>query len=181
MIEKEVRDVVTDYYQELNGTAVVIVHGLEMLILDGPAGKNKQEIDFLVINFTKQYVLNIEVKRSLTNAQIRGRGKSVITKAKEQIQKIKKLIEDWFPHLKGTWKFCSMLYCQFRDESIMDCTNCADFIAKTPEELKAKIKAMDDSMPVIPLATGNFKFIIWLIHFREVLTLKFPVVPPKIK
>ena len=62
MIEKEVRDVVTEYYQELNGTAVVIVHGLEMLILDGPAGKNKQEIDMLVINFSKQYVLNVEVK-----------------------------------------------------------------------------------------------------------------------
>jgi hypothetical protein len=152
LIEKEVRDVVTDYYKKLNGMAVVIVHGIDMVILDGPSfeGQDKQEVDFLIINYSKQYIVNIEVKGSLTHAQVRGRGKSVITKAKEQLQKIKKLIEDWFPHLKGTWKFCSMLYCKFRDESVMNCTHCADFIAKTPEELKAKIKHMDEQMPVIP-------------------------------
>ena len=155
LIEKEVRDVVTDYYKQSNGTAVVIVHGLDMLILDGPRGENKQEIDFLIINYSKQYVLNIEVKRSLTNAQVRRRGKSVIKKAKEQIQRIKKLIEDWFPHLKGTWKFCSMLYCKFRDESVMNCTHCVDFIAKTPEELMTKIKRMDEQMPVIPPSLGK--------------------------
>ena len=56
LIEKQVRDVVTGYYKELDGVAVLIIQGLEMLILDAPKGKNVQEIDFLVINFTYQYI-----------------------------------------------------------------------------------------------------------------------------
>ena len=68
LIEKQVRDVVTGYYKELDGVAVLVICGLEMLMLDAPRGKNVQEVDFLIINYSKQYILNIEVKRSLTEA-----------------------------------------------------------------------------------------------------------------
>ena len=149
MIEKDVRDVITKYYKELDGVAVIIIHGIDMLILDGEKGKDRQELDFLIINHSQQYILNIEVKRSLTHVQISRRGKSVIEKSKEQIKKIKKIIEDWYPHLKGKWKYCSMLCCENRDDSVMECTHCADFIAKIPEELLTKIKLMDEMMPVI--------------------------------
>ena len=149
LIEKEARDVVTKYYDDLDGVAVVIIHGIDMQILDAEKGKDIQELDFLIINYSKQYILNIEVKRSLTHVQIRGRGKSVIEKSKEQVIKIKKIIEAYYPHLKGKWKFCSMLYCVNRDDSVMECTHCADFIAQGPQELFAKIKLMDEMMPVI--------------------------------
>ena len=50
LIEKEVRDVVTMYYKKLDGVAVLVIHGIDMLILDGPKGQNVQEIDFLIVN-----------------------------------------------------------------------------------------------------------------------------------
>ena len=116
LIEKRARDVVTMYYKKVDGVAVLVIHGIEMLILDAPKGKNKQEIDFVIVNYTKQYVLNIEVKRSLLEeTQIKNKGKSVIDKAKEQSQKIKTILEDWYPHLKGVWRYGSMLYCEELD------------------------------------------------------------------
>ena len=70
MIEKEARDRVIKYYKDLDGVAVVIINGIDMQILDGERGKDVQELDFLIINYSKQYILNIEVKRSLTHVQI---------------------------------------------------------------------------------------------------------------
>ena len=104
LIEKEARDVLTKYYKNLDGVAVVIINGIDMQILDGERGKDVQELDFLIINHSKQYILNIEVKRSLTHVQIKGKGKSVIGKSKEQVIKIKKVIEEHYPHLKGCLK-----------------------------------------------------------------------------
>ena len=149
MIEKEARDRVIKYYKDLDGVAVVIINGIDMQILDGERGKDVQELDFLIINYSKQYILNIEVKRSLTQVQVQGRGKSVIGKSKEQVMKIKKIIEDYYPHLKGKWKFCSMLYCVNRDDTVMRCSHCADFIAQGPQELFSKVKLMDEQMQVI--------------------------------
>ena len=54
----------------MEGVAVLIVHGIDILILDQPKGKHLQEIDFLIINYTNQYILNIEVKRSLKDIEI---------------------------------------------------------------------------------------------------------------
>ena len=67
MIEKEARDRIIKYYKDLDGVAVVIINGIDMQILDGERGKDVQEVDFLIINYSKQYILNIEVKRSLTH------------------------------------------------------------------------------------------------------------------
>ena len=134
LIEKKARDVVTMYYKKIDGIAVLIIHGIEMLILDAPKGKNKQEIDFVIVNYTKQYVLNIEVKRSLLEeTQIKNKGKSVIDKATEQSQKIKTILEDWYPHLKGVWRYGSMLYCEEFDPILRSCGNCVDFVAEGPE------------------------------------------------
>ena len=150
LIEKYARDAIVDYYKNLDGVAIVIIHGIEMQILDGERGKDKQEVDFLIISYSKQYILNVEVKRSLSHAQIQGSGKSVLGKSKEQVVKIKKIIEDYYPHLKGKWKYIPMLYCKYRDDSVMGCDHCSDFIAQGPDELFAKVKLMDEKMPVIP-------------------------------
>ena len=157
LIEKQVRDVVTGYYKELDGVAVLIICGLEMLMLDGPKGKNVQEVDFLIINHSKQYILNIEVKRSLTEAMTgkRSNKMTVIEKAKRQSLKIKQILEDWYPHLKGPWKYCSMFYCEEISDTLRECGNCLDFIAQGPEDLLAKVKQMDEKMPLVPSHIGR--------------------------
>ena len=159
LIEKQVRDVVTGYYRELDGVAVLIIQGLEMLMLDGPMGKNVQEVDFLIINYSKQYILNIEVKRSLTEAMTgkRSNRMTVIEKAKRQSQKIKQILEDWYPHLKGPWKYCSMFYCEDMCDKLRECGHCLDFIAQGPEDLLAKVRLMDEKMDVIPPYLGKFR------------------------
>ena len=157
LIEKQVRDVVTGYYKELDGVAVLVICGLEMLMLDAPRGKNVQEVDFLIINYSKQYILNIEVKRSLTESMTgkRTNRMTVIEKAKQQSQKIKQILEDWYPHLKGPWKYCSMLYCEEMSDKLRECCRCMDFIAQGPEELLAKVKIMDEKMPTITSYLGK--------------------------
>lgn len=150
LIEKKARDVVTMYYKKIDGVAVLIIHGIEMLILDAPKGKNKQEIDFVIVNYTKQYVLNIEVKRSLLEeTQIQNKGKSVIDKAKEQSQKIKSILEDWYPHLKGVWRYGSMLYCEELDPVLRSCGHCVDFVTEGPEDLLEKLTKFDEKMPPV--------------------------------
>ena len=158
LIEKHVREVVTEYYKKLEGVAVLVIDGIELIDLNGTAGNNIQEIDFLIINYSKQYVLNIEVKRSLTKTMTgkRNNKMTVIEKGKRQIEKIKRLIEDWFPHLKGTWKYCSMLYCEEQmEEELRNCPHCLNFIAKTPEELLANMKLLDEKMPDKPAYSGT--------------------------
>ena len=157
LIEKKVRDVVTGYYKKLGGVAVLIIQGLEMLMLDAPKGKNIQEVDFLIINYSKQYILNIEVKRSLTEAMTgkRSNRMTIIEKAKRQSQKIKQILEDWYPHLKGPWKYCSMFYCEEMCDKLRECGHCLDFIAQGPEELLAKVKLMDEKMPLVPSHLGR--------------------------
>ena len=131
-----------------------------MLMLDAPKGKNVQEVDFLIINYSKQYILNIEVKRSLTEAMTgkRSNRMTVIEKAKQQSQKIKQILEDWYPHLKGPWKYCSMFYCEEEmSDKLRECGHCLDFIAQGPEDLLAKVKLMDEKMDVIPPHLGKLR------------------------
>ena len=157
LIEKQVRDVVTGYYKELDGVAVLVICGLEMLMLDAPKGKNIQEVDFLIINYSKQYILNIEVKRSLREAMTGKRSNrvTIIEKAKQQSQKIKQILEDWYPHLKGPWKYCSMFYCEEMSEKLQKCGHCLDFIAQGPEDLLTKVKHMDQKMLLVPSNLGR--------------------------
>jgi hypothetical protein len=139
------------YYKKMDGVAVLIIHGIEMLILDAPVrGENKQEIDFVIVNYTKQYVLNIEVKRSLLKTtQIKNKDISVIDKAKEQSKKIKTILENWYPHLKGVWRYGSMLYCEELDTALRSCGNCADFVAEGPDDLREKLTKFDEKMPPV--------------------------------
>ena len=79
-----------------------------MIKLGKEKGKNVQEIDFLLINWTHQYILNIEVKKWL--GVVKGKpgdiDKCSISKAKNQINTIKTMIEDWFgADLKGSDEF----------------------------------------------------------------------------
>jgi hypothetical protein len=82
---------------------------------------------------------------------------TIIEKAKQQSQKIKQILEDWYPHLKGPWKYCSMLYCEGEmSEKLQECGHCLDFIAQGPEDLLAKVKVMDEKMPNVPSYLGKY-------------------------
>ena len=81
---------------------------------------------------------------------------TIIEKAKQQSQKIKQILEDWYPHLKGPWKYCSMFYCEGEmSDKLLECGNCLDFIAQGPEELLAKVKLIDEKMTTIPSYLGK--------------------------
>ena len=99
LIEREVRDIVSGYYKKLDGVAVLIICGIDMLNLEGPKGQNIQEIDFLIINYSQNYILNIEVKRSLTNALTGGKKNkiTVIKQATDQIDRIKRSYQNTHP------------------------------------------------------------------------------------
>ena len=90
MAEKEAYDALRDYFKE-KGEAVVIINGLEMLELDLERRrvKDKREIDFLIINYTHHYIMDMEVKKSLHNERGQDDSLSPIESAQEQLQECK--------------------------------------------------------------------------------------------
>merc|ERR1711963_1299975 len=95
-------------YFEGGEDVVLVIHGIEMHNIGEDKGHDKQEIDFLVVNYTKQYILNLEAKTALTYDSVhngiwtiiqegKDKGKEKYTKpAKEQLHKIRGLIQNWF-------------------------------------------------------------------------------------
>ena len=58
------------------------------------------------------YAAGLSKDKVVLAGEIRGKNKSTSTKTKEQLQKGKALIEDWFSaYLRGNWKFVSAVYC----------------------------------------------------------------------
>ena len=77
--------------------------GLEMLDMNGAKGKNIHEFDFIIVNYTHQYIMNIEVKKWL--GKIQNKDIDIGKEVREQLEKRKKLMEDWFSaDLKGMWQ-----------------------------------------------------------------------------
>ena len=150
VIEKKVRNILSSYYKNLDGVAVLVIQGLCMLDLQASKGENEREADFLIVNYTKQYVCNIEVKKTLNMNKVGQKKKIVvIKKAQEQVEKIRTIFEDWFPHLRGKWKFVSMMVCEQMHEIVKNCSDCIEFIS-TCEDLPEKLKYMDEKIPLAP-------------------------------
>ena len=141
-IERHVYDVLKSFYTKEKGETVLVIQGIDIF---GIKEKSRLELDFLVINYSRQYILNIEVKKWL--GEIRGKNKSTSTKTKEQLQKGKALIEDWFSaDLRGNWKFVSAVYCNNMEPKYWQCETCSHFIAMTKEDLKEKIHNMENKI-----------------------------------
>ena len=68
--------------------------GNKLFDINGEKGQNEPEADFLVINYTHQYILNVEVKK--WTGEIKEKHKNTGTKTKDQLERIKYLIENWF-------------------------------------------------------------------------------------
>ena len=147
MAEKEAYDALKDYFKE-KGEAVVIINGLEMLELDIERRRrqDKREIDFLILNYTHHYLMNLEVKNTLTN-DIGQDGLSPIQSAQEQLQGCKQYLEEWFgADLSPNWRFIGAVFCLSQDERVNFCDNCQDFIIIGPDQLPAKMDLMVENL-----------------------------------
>ena len=143
LLERQVYEALQTHFKSRKKEDVLIVQGLEMVKLGGESGRNVHEIDFLVINFTYQYILNIEVKKWL--GQIEGRPENIIDKARDQLENNRNLIEDWFAaDLKGSWRYASALYCTSMEQILKDCPNCHPFIATNKNEVLNIMKNLED-------------------------------------
>ena len=135
-LEKKVYDTLKSYFESHRDQEVLVLHGYEIADLDKLANRKDVahwEKDFLIINVTYGYILNIEAKSSLN-------GKSV-AKAKEQLENTKRILEKWFgADLSEGWKFISAIYCERKDKTNKNCRNAdMDFIFTGTEDLKEKI------------------------------------------
>ena len=92
-----------------------------MIKLGKPKGQNIQEIDFIVVNYTHQYILNIEAKKwlGIVKGKPGNTDKNSILKIKNQLTEIKAIMKDWFgADLKGNWHYISALYCQEMEKNL---------------------------------------------------------------
>ena len=108
--EKKVYKTLKAYFQkpERKDEQVLVLHGYE--IMDLKMESNKIEVphwekDFIIVNLTHGYVLNIEVKRTPDSKTLGG--------LKVQLENTKRLFEQWFAaDLNPGWKFFSAVYCE---------------------------------------------------------------------
>ena len=143
LLERQVYQALQTHFKSRKNEDVLIVQGLEMVKIGGERGRNIHEIDFLIINFTYQYILNIEVKKWL--GQIEGKPQNIIYKARDQLYDNRNLIEDWFDaDLKGNWRYVSALYCTGMEQILKDCINCNPFIATNQDEVLNFMKNLED-------------------------------------
>ena len=143
LLERQVYQALQTHFKSRKNEDVLIVQGLEMVKIGGERGRNIHEIDFLIINFTYQYILNIEVKKWL--GQIEGKPQNIIYKARDQLYDNRNLIEDWFDaDLKGNWRYVSALYCKGMEQVLKDCPNCNPFIATNENEVLNIMRSLDD-------------------------------------
>ena len=135
-LEKNVYETLKSYFESHADQEVVVLHGYEIVDLDKLADRKDVahwEKDFLIINKTYGYLMNIEAKSSLN-------GKS-LKKAKDQLENTKKILEKWFgADLKDGWKFISAIYCERKDKTNKNCRKAdMDFIFTGTDDLIEKI------------------------------------------
>ena len=147
MIEKKVYDTLKAYYKSDSDQEVLIIHGYELADLENLADRkdiSHWEKDFLIVNKTYGYIMNIEAKSSLNVNSLNS--------AKEQLENTKTILEKWFgADLKEGWKFISAIYCERDDKTNWYKKKCKeklndDFIFTGTEDLKKKIDKIHESL-----------------------------------
>ena len=56
LLERKVYEALKEYFNNKPNENVLVIQGIEMVKLGGIRGRDKQEVDFLVINFSHQYI-----------------------------------------------------------------------------------------------------------------------------
>ena len=130
-------------YDDQSYQEVLVIHGYEIADLEKLAGCNDikhWEKDFLIVNKTHGYIMNIEAKSSL-NAKS-------LNEAKSQLENTKKILEKWFgADLRKGWKFISAIYCERNDKTNKNCKNAdMDFIFTGTEDLIEKIGKIHEGL-----------------------------------
>ena len=147
VIEKKVYDTLKAYYESHSDQEVLVIHGYEIADLENLADRkdiSHWEKDFLIVNKTYGYIMNIEAKSSLNVASLNS--------AKEQLENTKKTLEKWFgADLKEGWKFISAIYCERDDKTNWYKKKCKDklkndFIFTGTEDLKKKVDKIHESL-----------------------------------
>ena len=142
-LEKKVYDTLKSYFQHHSDQHILVIHGYEIMDLTmwlegGKKVIKHWEKDFIVINATYGYVLNIEAKQTLN-------GKSMKL-AKEQIEGTKRLLEKWFgADLVAGWVFIGAVYCE-RDLSNC-CQSCdMNYVFGGPEDMVEKLDRLHNTL-----------------------------------
>ena len=141
VLEKDVYDTLKKYFKSHPEQEVLVLHGYEILDLDAPENPKKPiphwEKDFIIINVTYGYVLNIEAKQTLNKKSMKS--------AKKQLENTKQIIEKWFgADLKPGWVFISAVYCEKGDVWNNCCEDCdMNFVFSGTEDLVMKIEKIN--------------------------------------
>jgi hypothetical protein len=154
--EKCVYEKLSQYFKDKK-EEVVLIHSAKILEPDLSKRKGDFEKDFIVINKSKQYFLNVEVKTSLSQ-QKHQQGKSTIYKSTidsslEQVEGSKRLLEDYFgADLTQDWKFIGAVYTEsLKLQSSVNCSECNSFIivgqASIIPQMEAIMKELEKIRP----------------------------------
>ena len=137
ILEKTVYDTLKTYFHTHHSQQVLVLHGYEIMDLEMLTSQREithGEKDFIIINSTYGYIMNIEAKSSL-NAKS-------LNEAKRQLEETKKLFEKWFgADISTSWQFISAIYCEREDKTNKNCKKCdMDFIFTGSEDLVDKLE-----------------------------------------
>ena len=153
MAEKQVYDLLKDYYNKKKGAALIINNNTlahpdatrkEITQDDG-----KQEADFVIVDKDIQTLINIEVKKFLGKEPKKAKKEWPKEKVKKQMRKVREILGDAFQSdIKGPWKIVSIIFYLESEPELKICSSCKDYITKgkselldTLENLHAKRKA----------------------------------------
>ena len=144
ILEKTVYDTLKAYFRTHDNQQVLVLHGYELMDFDMLEGRKEiphGEKDFIIINLTYGYIMNIEAKSSLNAKSLK--------EVKRQLEETKKWFEKWFgADLTAGWKFISGVYCERNDKTNKNCRNCdMDFIFTGSEDLTNKIEKIHGMLP----------------------------------
>ena len=121
-VERNLYDILQDRFKKRN-ESVVVFHGIEILKMNLDRAFMVSEKDFVIISATYQYVMVIEVKKTL------GAGQSV-EKSTKQLLEAKLDMETWFD-TEGlhNWKYIPLIVTENITTTI-DCDVCRKFIVE---------------------------------------------------
>ena len=144
LAEKEAYFVLRKYFQQKD-EVVIVIHRLEMHLLAKKFRKQPNdncEMDFIIVNFTHSYIMNLEVKNLLGTKKYK-KGLSSMEVVSQQIKKCQNCLEDWFSvDLEGSWHFIGAIFCLKLEQNLTFCNVCQPYIIVGEDELFEKMDAL---------------------------------------
>ena len=112
MTERECYDALRSFYEGAEEETVLVIQGLQMLNADQTVCKSKsREMDFIIVHYEKALIINIEVKKTLTD--------DAYSKVCKQLKENQAYLEDWFTcDISEEWRFVSMVYVNNLDKKL---------------------------------------------------------------